>query len=438
MISISGVRGVYGDGLDDAVAERFSYAFGKLYGGPIVIGRDSRRSGEALSRAVASGIRKAGMDVIDLGLASTPATEMAVIAREAAGGVIITASHNPEEWNGLKFLGPEGVGLDSKDGYELLDSFNSLGNIEKKALGGTVVTWDGANQNLIDSILSLDVIDRGRIAAAGFTVCLDTVNGAGGSVCTSLLEALGCTVHSINTEPTGVFPRGAEPVPENIGALCGLVREKNADVGFAVDPDVDRLSLVVEKGTAPGEEYTLALAADFLFSKGARVAACNLSTSRMIDDAAERHGAAVYRAPVGEINVVGKMREVNADIGGEGNGGVIYPPLHYGRDAVLGMALILQYMAERGEKISGLVNSIPRYNVLKSKISIPQEQDWSQAVKLAFKGEQMDYRDGIKISIGKSWVHVRSSNTEPVVRIIAEAPSREELESLVKRVEQAM
>jgi phosphomannomutase len=438
MISVSGVRGIYGDGLTEEVAELFAYAFGRLYGGPVVVGRDSRSSGEALSQAVFSGLQKAGMDVIDLGLASTPTTEMAVTAQEAAGGIIITASHNPEQWNGLKFLGPDGVFLDSKEAVELLEEYNVQGGVDKKTLKGVLSTWDGAEDYHIDSILGLDILDVETIRSAEFVVGLDAVNGVGGSVCTKLLERLGCTVHAINVEPNGKFPHGAEPVPDNITDLCRLIQEKSADVGFAVDPDVDRLSLVDEEGNAPGEEYTLALATDYLFEHGVRTAACNLSTSQMIDDAAERHGAKVYRAAVGEINVVEKMREVNARIGGEGNGGIIYPALHAGRDAVLGMALILQSMIDPGATVSELANHFTRYSMLKQKIAIPEGGDWAEAIKTAFSGANLDFTDGIKAIMGKSWVHVRPSNTEPVIRVIAEAPAYDEVVRLVTRVHEAI
>jgi phosphomannomutase len=249
---------------------------------------------------------------------------------------------------------------------------------------------------------------------------------------------LGCTVHAINAEPNGKFSHGPEPTPDNIVDLCRFVSDKSADVGFAVDPDVDRLSIVDEEGNAPGEEYTLAIAADYLFSRGIHTAACNLSTSQMIDDAAERHGAKVYRAPVGEINVVEKMREVNARIGGEGNGGIIYPTLHAGRDAVLGMAFILQSMIDPGATVSELVNRFARYHVLKQKIAIPGEGDWAEAITTAFNGADMDFTDGIKALNGKSWIHVRPSNTEPVIRVIAEAPAYDEVVRLVSRVHDAL
>lgn len=438
MISVSGVRGIYGDGLTEEIAEIFAYAFGKLYGGPVVVGRDSRQSGEAIAGAVISGLRRSGMDVIDLGLASTPTTEMAVIAKEAAGGVIVTASHNPEEWNGLKFLGPDGVFLNADEGAELLEEFRKYKSVLGKSIKGSVTVWNGAEDYHIDSILALDVIDAAAIRAAKYTVCLDAVNGAGGEICRKLLERLGCRVHAINVEPDGKFPRGPEPVPENITELCELVRQKNANIGFAVDPDVDRLSLVDETGRAPGEEYTLPLTADYIFAQGERAAACNLSTSQMLEEAADRHGATVHRAPVGEINVVAKMREVDAGIGGEGNGGVIYPALHYGRDAVLGMALILQYMNFCEEVLSELVDTFTPYVIIKEKMDIPAGKDWAAAVKKAFKGEEMDVQDGTRVKTGDAWVHIRSSNTEPIIRIIAEASSEKEARGLIQRVRAAL
>ncbi|MFC1537828.1 phosphoglucosamine mutase [Candidatus Latescibacterota bacterium] len=434
MISVSGVRGIYGDGLDDAVAEKFAYSYGTIYSGTVVIGRDSRKSGEALMRAVISGLTKAGADVIDLGLTSTPTVEMAVTAKNASGGVIITASHNPGEWNGLKFLGPDGVFLDAAEGEKVLDIFHATDDISAKSPRGTVRTWNAANKHHIDSIFALDMIDTALIASRKFTVCLDTVNGAGGPICSHILEKLGCDVHPVNTEPTGDFAHGAEPVAENLGELCRIVKAHNADIGFAVDPDVDRLSIVNEHGVAIGEEYTLALVIDYLMSKSIKTAACNLSTSRMNDDAAAKHGGIVHRAPVGEINVVRKMREVGARIGGEGNGGVILSALHEGRDAVLGIALILQFMAESGKTIGELAASIPSYSMIKEKISITERNSWITPLKQQFAGTQMDEQDGVKIILPDSWVHVRQSNTEPIVRVIAEAPTEKAARELMDKV----
>jgi phosphomannomutase len=257
-------------------------------------------------------------------------------------------------------------------------------------------------------------------------------------ICAYILKRLGCEVYGINTEPTGEFSHGAEPVPENIGELCSLVHEKGADIGFAVDPDVDRLSLVDEKGKAIGEEYSLALAVDYCMSKSVRIAACNLSTSRMIDDVAARHGGTVVRSAVGEINVVELMKEKGAGIGGEGNGGIIYPDLHYGRDAVLGIALILQFMAESNERIGVLADSIPSYTLIKDKRTIGRKGAWIEPLKHAFTGTQVDTRDGMKFIFPDSWVHVRESNTEPIIRIFAEAPSEEKALMLVKKVYEAI
>ena len=434
MVGVSGVRGVYGDGLTDEIAEKFAYSFGKIYGDSVIVGRDSRKSGKPLLNAVISGLKKAGVDVIDIGLASTPTAEMAVVAKKASGGIIITASHNPGEWNGLKFLGSDGVILNSSEGAKVLEVYQSTGGIGEISRMGSLIEWDGADEHHIKSIVSLEVIERDIIASHKFKVCLDSVNGVGGAICTDLLKTLGCEVYAINSKPTGDFPHGAEPVPEYIQDLCSLVSEKGADVGFAVDPDVDRLSIVNERGEALGEEYTLALAVDYLMENYTKIAACNLSTSRMIDDVAARHGGTVYRSPVGEINVIEKMREIGAGVGGEGNGGVILPALHYGRDAVFGIALILQLMAKKGKKISALAGSIPHYSMIKEKVEIAEKGTWIEPLKEKFSGETMDLRDGIKIIFPDSWIHVRESNTEPIVRIIAEAPTEGEAKKILKRV----
>jgi len=438
MVSISGVRGVYGDGLDEKIVERFAYSFATLYPGLIVVGRDSRTSGKAITESLVSGLRKGGADVLDLGLAATPTTEMAVPFRSASGGVIVTASHNPGEWNGLKFLDNEGVFLDSDQAGVLIETYESLGDIGDVSCAGDITVWDGANDHHLDNILALDIIDRDLIASQKFTVCLDAVNGAGGAICTALLERLGCKVHVLNGEPTGRFAHTPEPLPENIGDLCALVRDTQADIGFAVDPDVDRLSLVSEKGIAVGEEYSLALTVDFIMGKQETDAVCNLSTSRMLEDAASRYNRSVHRSPIGEINVVQLMRKTGAMIGGEGNGGIILPALHYGRDAVLGIALILQMMGERNASLSDLVSIFPSYIFLKEKADLGDKGKWKDAVKAAFRGERMDEQDGVKVIFPDSWIHVRESNTEPIVRIYAEAPSREQAVALVKKVRGAI
>ncbi len=439
MVGVSGVRGVYGDGLSDEIVERFAYSFGKLVAGQrIVIGRDSRVSGEKLLAVILQGLHKAGKDTIDLGIASTPTTEMAVVERNADGGIIITASHNPGEWNGLKFLGADGVFIEPETGKQLVELYESTGDITDLPLTGSATTFNGADRHHVESVLALDMIDVNLISSKKFTVALDPVNGAGGPICTMLLEKLGCTVHGINMETNGRFARVAEPLPENLGGLSGLVNAQNADIGFAVDPDVDRLSLVDETGKALGEERTLALAAEYLMADNAKTAACNLSTSRMIDDVAAKYGGNVFRSPVGEINVVRRMREANADFGGEGNGGVILPALHEGRDAVLGMALILQLLASRDELVSQIAAEIPSYTMIKEKQEITERGAWKEPVKQAFVGVEMDDRDGIKLIFPDSWVHVRESNTEPVLRVIAEAPDEKSARTLMNRVYDAV
>ncbi len=438
MMSVSGVRGIYNDGLTDEIAENLAYIFGQRYGSTVVVGRDSRKSGQQLAGAVIRGLRKADSDVIDIGLATTPTTEMAVAARNASGGIIITASHNPAQWNGLKFLGSDGVFISGEEGEKLFRQYKTVGNLESVPLTGTVSAWEGACDHHIRAVLALERIDADRIAGKKYTVCLDTVNGAGGPVCLDLLERLGCEVYTLNCDPTGEFARGAEPVPDNLGSLCSLVHDTGADIGFALDPDGDRLSIVNERGEAIGEEYTLALALDYLLEGGDGITVCNLSTSRMIDDVADRHGARVYRSKVGEINVVLQMREVGAEVGGEGNGGVIYKPLHEGRDGVLGIALILQMMTVNDRSIGELADSIPKYSMIKEKIDIAGKGSWIEPVTSAFTGETMDSRDGIKVVFEDSWVHIRESNTEPIVRIMAEAPTTDAARNLVRRVYDAL
>ncbi len=439
MVGVSGIRGIYGDGLSDEIVERFAYAFGKMIPGrQIVVGRDSRVSGEKLLAAILNGLHKAGKDTIDLGIVSTPTTEMAVVERGADGGIIITASHNPAEWNGLKFLGADGVFIDPETGKRLVEIYESLGDITDLPITGSSCTWDDAERYHVDSVLDLGMIDANLISSKRFTVAIDPVNGAGGPICSMLLEKLGCTVHGINMETSGRFARVAEPLPENLGALSQQVISKRADIGFAVDPDVDRLSIVDENGRAIGEELTLALAAEYLMANGAKSAVCNLSTSRMIDDVAAKYGGKVFRSPVGEINVVREMRKAGADFSGEGNGGVIVPALHEGRDAVLAMALILQLLASRNEPLSKIAGGIPFYTMIKEKQAIKERDAWKEPLKQAFAGVDMDERDGIKLIFLDSWVHVRESNTEPVLRVIAEAPDETSARRLMNRVYNAV
>ena len=438
IISVSGIRGIVGGGLDPEKVCRFASAFGAWCGkGPVIVGRDSRTSGAMLNRAILAGLESVGADVIDLGIVPTPTVLFTIREERAAGGVAITASHNPIEWNGLKFVGPKGTFLDDGEGSELLKIY--AGDCAEKS------PWDGlgrverrndAISRHIDRILALDIIQPDRIRSRKFKVVLDCVNGAGSEASPLLLERLGCEVIPLHCMPNGLFPHPAEPVPEHLTELCDVVKNQGADVGFANDPDADRLAIVSETGAAIGEEYSLALTAKFVLSKKCGPIVANLSTSRMLDDIAEEYGVEVHRTPVGEVHVAQKIVEVGAPIGGEGNGGVIFQELNLGRDALVGMALILQYMAETGKTVSELKQGIPEYAIVKRKYE-PTKMDKDAALKAireAYDGEEMDLRDGIKLLRERSWLHVRKSNTEPVLRAVAEAPTKEEAEAFQEEV----
>ena len=438
LISVSGIRGIVGSGLDPEYACRFASAFGAWCGpGPIVVGRDSRTSGAMLTWAVSAGLVSVGVDVIDLGIVPTPTVLFMVREERAAGGMAITASHNPIEWNGLKFVGPTGTFLDEREGGDLLkiyageraekSSWNALGRIEHRR--------DAISRH-VDRILALDMIHVDRIRNRKFKVAIDCVNGAGSEASPLLLKRLGCEVLPLNCAPTGRFPHPPEPVPEHLKALCDMVRTQGADIGFANDPDADRLAIVSETGDAIGEEYSLVLAAKFVLSKQRGPIVANLSTSRMLDDIAEEYGVEVHRTPVGEVHVARKIVEVGAPIGGEGNGGIILPELNLGRDALVGMALILQYMTETGQSISELKRMVPEYTIVKRKYEPTHlDQDAAlAAIRESYAGEEMDVRDGIKLLRGHSWIHIRRSNTEPILRAVAEASTKEEAEALLREV----
>jgi phosphomannomutase len=438
MIGVSGIRGVIGEGLTPEIVCRFCAAFGQWCGkGKVLVGGDSRTSRQMLSLAATAGLLSVGRDVGNLELCPTPTLELAVKERKAAGGVIITASHNPIEYNGLKFVGPEGIFLDKAEGERVLQIFNSsrIKKVGWEGLGKMSVE-SGAVQVHIERILALDVIDLQLIRSKSFKVVLDTCNGAGGIISPLLLRKLGCEVVTLNPQPTGIFAHPPEPIPANLTQLCEAVTEHRADVGFANDPDVDRLAVVSEQGKAIGEEYSLALAVKLVLSKKRGPVVTNLSTSRMVDDIAAEYGVQVARTPVGEINVVKKMRQIGAVIGGEGNGGVIFPDFHPARDAQVGMALVLQLMAERDKKVSELVDSIPRYFIVKRRFEKPN-LDKEKALRIiqdAYRSEKLDISDGVKIVRENSWIHVRKSNTEPLIRIITEARSRGEASLLCKEI----
>ncbi len=437
-ISISGVRGIVGETLTLEVVIDFARAFGTyVKSGRVVVARDTRPSGKELKESIVSGLLDAGCEIIDIGIAPTPTTLLMVKELGAAGGIIITASHNPSMWNGLKFVSASGIFLTKPEVEEFLDiwrkkSFTVVS--EKKQNNIEKIDSQDVARRHIDKIIkhiNTDVIRRKQ-----FTVVLDSCNGAGSVITPMLLEELGCKVIEINTEPDGLFPHTPEPVPENLKQLCDVIRTKGADIGFAQDPDADRLAIVSEKGECIGEEYTLALATQFVLKKKRGVVVTNLSTTKAIDDIAGQFNCEVIRTRIGEINVVEKMKEYNAVVGGEGNGGVIIPEIIYGRDSLCGIAVILQHLAESGLTISKLTSTIPQYKMVKRKIEYPLDKvdTLLEKIKDEYKENPINSEDGVKIDLGDSWVHIRPSNTEPVVRIIAEAPTQQRAEQLCEDI----
>jgi phosphomannomutase len=440
MVSVSGVRGRVGEALTPEVACQFAAAFGSFSlarssSRAIVLGRDSRVSGPMFHHAVLAALQSVGADIIDIGMAPTPTVQLAVEHHHAAGGLAITASHNPVEWNALKFIGPAGLFLDAREGAAVRGVLE-LG-IPRATWDrlGSVRTDDEAIERHISAILSLPFIDVPGIRSRRFVVALDTCHGAGIVIMPRLLERLGCDVRGINLEPTGRFHRPPEPVAENLGELEALVRASGAAVGFATDPDVDRLAVVSEEGRAIGEDWTLALATQVVLRRRRGVVVTNLSTSRIMEDVAERAGSTVVRAPVGEVNVAVKMRDTGAVIGGEGNGGVILPDLHLGRDAPVAAALILQLMHESHGTLSAVVDTYPRYRIVKDKLDRPDASLESvyQALREGFPDAGVDLQDGLRLSWPDRWVHVRPSGTEPIVRVIAEGPTESDALELVRR-----
>jgi len=444
MISVSGVRGLVGTDLTPEVVARWAAAFGvwgKGNGGRgkgkprFVLGRDARTSGPMFTAAATAGLLSVGCDVIDVGLVATPTVQLAVEHHRAAGGIILTASHNPIEWNALKFVGPDGIFLDTVAGARVreLAAAASLPRAKYNLIGGVEADADAIARHLA-AVSALRAVDVKAIRRRRFRVALDTVRGAGGAVMPELLKRLGCRVSAINLETDGLFPRPPEPVPENLKALGALVRRTNADIGIAVDPDVDRLAIVDEEGRPIGEDYTLAFAIRAVRPTGRRaVVVCNLSTSLVVEDAARGFGATVVRAPVGEAHVARKMIELKAIIGGEGNGGVMYPALHVGRDAPVALALVLSLLARERAAVSALVARAPRYTIVKAKVSRgPRLEPVYEGLRRRFPDAAVDTQDGLRLSWPDRWLHVRPSGTEPIVRLIAEAPSSADAERLIE------
>ncbi len=440
MVSVSGVRGRVGEALTPEVVAKFAAGFGAWAlarsGGKarVVVGRDSRVSGPMFQPVVHAALQSVGCDVIDVGMVPTPTIQLAVEHHQADGGLAITASHNPIEWNALKFIAPSGLFLDGAEGAEMRKIVD--GNIPRATWDklGTVTHDKDAAREHIERILALPFLDVSGIRKKGFRVGLDCVRGAGGAFMPVLLELLGCKLATINMEPDGRFPRPPEPVAENLGELQKLVQDSHCDIGMAVDPDVDRLALVSDEGVAIGEDYTLALAAKEVLRHRKGVIVTNLSTSLIVDDIAREAGTRVIRAPVGEVNVATRMRAENAPVGGEGNGGVILSELHLGRDAPVGAALMLQLLLEEGRPLSKIVASYPHYIIVKDKLDRPSAplDTVYEALKRAFPDAQVDTQDGLRLMWPDRWVHIRPSGTEPIVRVIAEAPSAEDAANLVR------
>jgi len=436
MVGVSGVRGIVGKDLTDEVVTRYARAFG-LWAGEraplVVVGRDARASGPAFEQAVIAGLGSVGCDVVKVGLVPTPTIQLAVEHHGAGGGIAITASHNPIEWNALKFIGPDGIFLDGADGarvQQMAVEMTVKGRGKGKGEAQQIQADPLAVERHLDAVLKLEAIDVERIRNRKFAVALDAVRGAGGPPMRALLERFGCTVTGINLETDGQFPRAPEPVPENLGELSALVRRTGAAVGIAVDPDVDRLAIVDENGAPIGEDYTLAFAVRSVLGgkretgNVKRVVVCNLSTSLVVEDAARELGAELVRTPVGEVHVARAILRLAAVIGGEGNGGVMYPALHAGRDAPVAAALVLELLARTGKRVSELVAAAARYTIVKAKAARgPALEPVYAALRRRFADAQADVQDGLRLAWRDRWLHVRPSNTEPIIRLIAEAPS---------------
>lgn len=445
--SVSGIRGIVGDGLDPTTLVRYAGAYGSWCrkraradgrAPLIVVGRDARPSGEACAQVVIGTLQCMGCDVIDVGLAATPTVEMAVLLEQAAGGVILSASHNPEEWNALKLLNEKGEFLTPAEGETIIEraEAGTASPVRSQEVGS--YSSRDALATHIDEILALEVIEPERIAAQNLTVVVDGINSVGGIALPRLLHRLGVAeenVHCLNCSPTGQFAHPAEPRPDHLTELTKTVPEMNADLGVAVDPDADRLALVDEQGRFLLEELTQVLAADFLWRHREGPFVTNLSSSRAIEDVADRHDQPVYRSSVGEIHVVQRMHETDAILGGEGNGGVILPDLHYGRDALAGTALILQHLATSDQTLGSLHDELPHYAMVKDKLPLPDVTPDRLLTELAhrYEDEELSTIDGLKIDFEDGWVHMRPSNTEPILRVYAEATTEDDAQGLASR-----
>src|SRR5947209_17496600 len=422
-ISISGVRGVVGESLTPTLLTRFAQAFGTYVGpGPIVIGRDTRTSGEMVRQAVVAGLLSSGCRVVDLDVCPVPTVQLLVRRRGARGGLAITASHNPAEWNALKFINSAGLFLTAAQARQLLDIYHQG---EYVKVPGAEMRSVEASAGAIDLHVNavMDALGPLPQGARKLRVVVDSCNGAGSIVAPRLLEALGAEVFTVNTTPDGLFPRGAEPVPENLGALCEAVRTHGADVGFAQDMDADRLAVVNERGEAVGEEYTLVLAARYVLARERGPVVANLSTTNVLDAVVRAFDCPIYRSKIGEANVTEEMQRRGAVVGGEGTGGVIYPRINFARDSLVGMALILHLLASTDRTVSDLLSELPRSFMLKEKLACRSDRIGRVLKRVRGRYAQwpQDLRDGVKVTTPEGWLLVRASNTEPIIRLVAEA-----------------
>ncbi|MEO1010790.1 MAG: phosphoglucosamine mutase [Bacteroidota bacterium] len=447
--SISGIRGTIGgkpgDNLTPIDAVKFAAAYGtwlREYSATeqltVVIGRDARLSGEMVQNLVVSTLIGLGIDIIDLGLSTTPTVEMAVPLEKADGGIILTASHNPKQWNALKLLNEKGEFLDAAQGAKILGiaEHEDFDFAEVDDLG-SITKNDSYIDIHIDEVLNLPLVDSEIIKKAKFKVVVDGVNSSGGIAIPKLLDALGVETVKLYCDPTGHFPHNPEPLKEHLSDICDLVVKEKADFGIVVDPDVDRLAFISDDGEMFGEEYTLVACADYVLGKTKGNTVSNLSSSRALRDVTEKHGGTYEAAAVGEVNVVTKMKAINAIIGGEGNGGIIYPESHYGRDALVGSALFLMLMAERGGTVAQLKASYPAYFMSKKKIQLTPDLDVDailETMATRYRNEDISTIDGVKIDFPENWVHLRKSNTEPIIRIYTEAKSQVEADELANRI----
>lgn len=448
--SISGIRGTIGgkpgNGLSPIDVVKYAAAYGQWVANnsqakklKVVVGRDARISGEMVNQLVVGTLNGLGIDVVDIGLASTPTTEMAVVDYKADGGLILTASHNPKQWNALKLLNNKGEFLNAAEGAVVLDIaekesfvFADVDDLGKKEI---VTDYDAKH---IQHVLNLKLVDVEAIKKANFKVAFDAINSVGGIILPELLKALGVTqIVGLNTEANGHFAHTPEPLPENLTQISAAMVDNKADVGFVVDPDVDRLAIVNEDGSMFGEEYTLVAIADYILSDTKGNTVSNLSSTRALRDVTEKHGGKYEAAAVGEVNVVSKMNEIGAIIGGEGNGGVIYPELHAGRDALVGIALFLTFLAKKKMTCSQLRATYPQYHISKNKIELTPQIDVDDIllkIKEKYSNENVNDIDGIKIDFAEEWVHLRKSNTEPIIRIYSESQSEEKAEALASKI----